>query len=139
MGQRLKSHPWFKNNGILNWRALKNKTFEPLFTPDKKFMRNTFWRPEALGNFQLSMLEENTIVLPVLEDDQQHLFKGFEHIGERISALMASGSEKCEKDDGGYCEAKGSEKSSIIIQQGNIPHDKSKCGSKKVLLTTQRQ
>lgn len=102
-------------------------------------MRNTFWRPEALGNFQLSMLEENTIVLPVLEDDQQHLFKGFEHIGERISTLMASGPEICEKDDGGYCEAKGSEKTSMKIQQGLIPHDKSKCDSKKVLPTTQRQ
>ena len=122
----------------MNWKALENKTFEPLFTPDKKFMRNTFWRPEALGNFQLSMLEENTVVLPVLEDDQQHLFRGFEHIGERVLALVAPGPEKCHRDDG-YNEEKDSGKSNIKSQHGSKLLDKEKSDIKKDLPITQRQ
>ena len=101
-------------------------------------MRNTFWRPEALGNFQLSMLEENTVVLPVLEDDQQHLFQGFEHISERVSALIASGPEKRQKDDG-YYEAKDSGKSYMKSQLGNNLLNKTISDVKKVLPTTQKQ
>lgn len=137
MGPRLRSHPWFKNNGIVNWRALENKTFEPLFTPDKKFMRNTFWRPEALGNFQLSMLEENTVVLPVLEDDQQHLFQGFDHISDRVLAQMTSGPDRRPKDDG-YYETKDSGKSSMssMKNQGKSLLEKTKNDKRKALPPT---
>ena len=76
---------------IPEWKNLQAKTYKPKFTPAKKFMRNTFWRPEALMEYQKSLLPENTIVLPDVDIEHVHKFFNFVHSSQALINLFPSG------------------------------------------------
>lgn len=76
---------------IPDWKILQAKTYKPKFTPAKKFMRNTFWRPEALMEYQKSLLPGNTIVLPDVDIEHVHKFFNFVHSSQALLNLFPSG------------------------------------------------
>ena len=93
---QLKNHQWFMDCEIPTWEDLQAKTYKPKFTPAKKFMRNTFWRQEALIDYQKSLLPENTIVLPDVDIEHVHKFHNFVHSSQVLLNLFPNGLDDAE-------------------------------------------
>lgn len=92
----LRDHPWFLRCEVPTWRVLERRTYVPNFVPDKKFMQQTFWSPEALSQYQQLAREEQQgaagsfLKGPYISYEQERLFEQFEFVSSEFKEYQTT-------------------------------------------------